>query len=272
MIDRIVVPLDGSERAATALGPARAIAERTGASVLLLRTVWGEDPDEVQRDLDAGAATLGATPADTKIVRGEFVARAILAEATTDAVVCMTTHGRSGVGHALLGSVAEAVIAGSNRPLLLVGPSIEPGAWEFEHWFAGGDAMVTVDGSEPSEAVLPAAAEWSRLLGLRVWLVQVLEEGAGVAGAEPGAEVAAVRRAADLIRATGTDAHWDVLRGEPVADLLVDYAERLPASLIALATHGRTGLARVTLGSVAMKVVHRSPCPVLVIRPERLGG
>ncbi len=271
MSDTVVVPLDGSRRAATALGPARALARRTGATMVLFRVYWDENPNKVQQYLDAEAIRLGDQEVATTKIKGGLVAHTILEEAVKPgAVICMATHGRGGIGQTLLGSIAQAVLVESNRPLFLVGPSVETGAWESEQWLATGNAIVTIDGSEASEAIVPVATEWARQLGLRVWVVQVLEDAAHSAdpGKEPGAESAALRRVAAAIRDGGPEPQWELLRGDPVADTLIDYIDRLPASLIALTTHGRTGLARVALGSVAAKVVRESRCPVLVIRPR----
>jgi nucleotide-binding universal stress UspA family protein len=59
---------------------------------------------------------------------------------------------------------------------------------------------------------------------------------------------------------------------EYVPGEIVELAETLDASMIAMGTHGRTGLARVALGSVTMAVAHRAPCPVLTVRPAHLDG
>jgi nucleotide-binding universal stress UspA family protein len=59
------------------------------------------------------------------------------------------------------------------------------------------------------------------------------------------------------------------VRDDHPAGAIVAYARELPATLLALTTRARHGLGRVALGSVAMDVVHRSPCPVLVVRVPR---
>ena len=65
----------------------------------------------------------------------------------------------------------------------------------------------------------------------------------------------------------GVDVH--VVRNYRPADAIHELAHRLGASLIVMSTHGRTGLARIALGSVAMDVVRNSECPVLVDRGRR---
>jgi nucleotide-binding universal stress UspA family protein len=68
----------------------------------------------------------------------------------------------------------------------------------------------------------------------------------------------------------GVRATYEVVDGLDAAEVIVTDAVESSVSFIVLATHGRTGLARVALGSVAMRVVHHSPCPVLVVRPQAL--
>jgi nucleotide-binding universal stress UspA family protein len=74
--------------------------------------------------------------------------------------------------------------------------------------------------------------------------------------------------AVSLLTRDGAGINWDVLHSDHIADAIVDYADGVPASLIAIATHGRTRLARLALGSVAAAVVHDASCPVLVLRPD----
>ena len=57
-----------------------------------------------------------------------------------------------------------------------------------------------------------------------------------------------------------------MLHGTP-CHAIAGFAERLPAAMIAIATHGRSGLTRITMGSVATDVVRQAPCPVLITRP-----
>lgn len=270
-----MVPLDGSPFAARALTPARSLAERVGASLLLLTTRWDHEVDEAREYLDEQAGELRFDRTETVIVHDRLAPEAILVEARDPhTVVCMSTHGRSGLGHAMLGSVAEAVLRGSDRPVLLVGPSLERGAWQSARWFADGNLLVALDGSKASEAIVPAAAEWARLLGLRACVAQVVPTPIGLVPKPPehAAGSESMRDVAEALPEVGGSPESAVLHGPDAATSLLDYASQLPATLVAMATHGHTGLARVALGSVAMRVVHRNPCPVLVIRSPHLPG
>ncbi len=275
VITTVVVPLDGSPLAATAIGPARALAEATGATLRFLTaeplTLWREQIPEAKEYLEQQAASTGLSAVETLVVGDKAAREAILAESqTAGAVVCMATHGRSGLGHAALGSMAEAVLHDSDRPLLLIGPSMASASPELRH----GNLVVAVDGSPASEAIIPVASDWIRILELRPWVVEVVLAPRSTVGEshEPAPESATVRRVAQSLHDRGMLAQWEALHDPDTADALLDYASHLPAVLIAMATHGRTGLARVALGSVAMQVVHRSRCPVLVARSPNLAA
>ncbi len=268
VLTTLIVPLDGSPLAETALSPARALADKAGAQLRIVRAAW-DDEEEARDYLSRVAADLGLDLEESaRVVRAGVVADSIVREAAASgSIICMTTHGRSGLGHAVLGSTAEAVLLASEHPIFLVGPGLEPGAWESEYWFLDGKALVTIDGSTVSEAVLPAAAQWSRMLELEPWIVEVIPADPGLEASATGdiVETASVRRAARALQDLGAVPQWDVLRDDNAARALLDYARHLPAALVAMATHGRSGVARTAMGSITMRVVRDSACPVLVV-------
>jgi nucleotide-binding universal stress UspA family protein len=273
MAKTIIVPLDGSEFAERALVPAAALAKRTGAHVIVMTSRIGGVVNDPERYLADAAAEAGISGADVVAISSRSFARglnAITAD-VADPLVCMSTHGHSGLVEEMLGSMAEAVIRTIGVPLLLVGPNVEAAlATRFDN------LVVCTDGTPASRAIVPEVSIWMRQLRLRAWVVQVLdpearrtvEEG----GEDPVIEVAAVHALAEsLLHRDSAGVNWEVLHRDDAADAIVDYARGVPASLIAMATHGRTGLARLALGSVTVAVVHDAPCPVLVVRPSGLG-
>jgi nucleotide-binding universal stress UspA family protein len=273
MISQVVVPLDGSSLAATAIAPGEALAEATGAELTLMTaeplTTWHEHTDRAYSYLAEQSAARGYRRVMVRVVEDQPRRDAILAEnRVAGAVVCMATHGRGGLGQAMLGSTAEAVVRASERPLLLVGPNVAQPLRAVRH----GNLVVTIDGSDAAESILPTVSDWVQLLAMRPWVVEVLAPPSGTeTEADPAAESALVRHLAhDLPDDERRHPEWEVLHGTEAADAIVHYARDLPTALIAMATHGRTGLARVALGSVALRVVHGSPCPVLIQRAPRL--
>jgi nucleotide-binding universal stress UspA family protein len=270
-IRRVVVPLDGSSVAVTAIAPGRKLAEALEATLVLMTAepmiLWHEQLDEAQKYLAEQAAQTGYASVETLVAQYQARQQAIVDQGqAADSVVCMATHGRGGLGQAVLGSTAEAVLRASTRPILLVGPHVNAAE------IRDGNLVIAIDGSDASEAILPAAADWVHWLGMRPWTVEVLPPPTGTAKErDPAAESTTVRHAArTLLDRDGQEAQWEVLHGEEPAVAVVDFANRLPASLVAVGTHGRTGLARVALGSVAMRVVQDSSCPVLVQRSSSL--
>ncbi len=269
VIKRVVVPLDGSDLAARAIEPARMLADATGATLRLMTAEplvpWHEEIERASEYIEQQAAATGLTSVETIVVHDRAARQAIFAEGQVqDTVVCMAAHGRSGVGYATLGSVTEAVVRESTQPLLLVGPELViPGSP-----FRNADLIVPVDGSAASESIVPIAADWAQMLHLRPRVVAALHRDHG---ADESSAAQVVERVAHTLQQAGASPTSEVLGGPDAATAIVDYATTGPAALVAMATHGRTGLARVALGSVTMRVVHQSRCPVLVARSPHLG-
>jgi nucleotide-binding universal stress UspA family protein len=265
---RIIVPLDGSDRAETALAPGLALARRGQVPITLFR--WEEDrADALGANVylhRLASERAGDVPVEVAVRTSDDgpVAKCLVAEAARDGgLICIASHGRSGVGKALLGSVTERVLRLSDQPVLVVGPDFEPvPALEGER------LVVCLDGSPFAERVIPLATAWADRLGMKPWLVEVVspEADAQLAGLPEGdvVETNYVTRVASKLP---IDVNWDVLHDRHPADAIVGLAGRWPVGLLALATHGRSGWSRVTMGSVAMQVVHAAPCPVLLVRP-----
>ena len=272
----VIVPLDGSALAERALAPAVTLARREGSAVTILAVAATEvDALGIRHYLLEVARGLGVgrDDRDVRAVVAHNPAHEIVkvARSYSDALICMGSHGRSGVGEALLGSVAEGVLRASAGPVLVVGPHCRAGKMRFERLVA------CVDGSAMSEAILPLAASWSRAFDMKLWLTHVIEPDAAVMLAAKQGELSAggadvvednyLRAMATDIRHQGVVPDWEVLHGDDPAAAIVDHAEAVQASVLALTTHGRTGLARLAIGSTAAKVVRESPCPVLLVRP-----
>ncbi len=142
--------------------------------------------------------------------------------------------------------------------------------------------LVPLDGSALAEAALAPAMELARCMGaeivlLRVMITPVYE----FIATEPMMTAVRVEtreantqevqsyleRVATTLGEKGARVRVQACEG-PVADAILDYAESIHADLIAMSTHGRSGIARWVMGSVADKVVHAAPVPVLLVRPH----
>lgn len=261
MYDRVIVPLDGSPMAERALAPAVEVAKRAGAELVATMVV----DDTLTEDHRAYVKHL-VSPFDVAspppyIIEADDAAECIANAGEADrSLVVMTSHGSSGIRRAVLGSVAEGVVSALHKPVLLIGPQCEAG-----RSIAGGRVLVPLDGSRRAEAILDAVAAWCDLMALQAWPVTAVDP---VPAAPDVPDDAYLRRVTRQLSDLGISSSWDVLHQHDAAEALVTFALGLPASLVAMTTHGRTGLARVTLGSVATRVVHEVTSPVLLLRPE----
>jgi nucleotide-binding universal stress UspA family protein len=140
--------------------------------------------------------------------------------------------------------------------------------------------VCAVDFSDASRLALQDAAELAARFEGDVTLVHVEEPapftGVDLLAASSGAaelraaelERSLARWRAEAARLSGRPAHSQLLSGAPVAEL-VRFAETHGADLVVVGTHGRGGLERFVLGSVAEAVARRAPCPVLLARPRQ---
>ena len=286
MIRTVLVPLDGSKAAEAVVPYVELIASRTGAAVELLTVVHGENGEtkagEAFAYLEDRAAALRPLSASTSVKSGDE-AQVILAEADRgDAdLIAMSTHGRSGLMRWVLGSVATKVLHATSRPLLLVRARDR----------ADGPAalldriLVPLDGSQVSLSVLPYVEELAETLGASL----VLYNAVLPLDIYPGTELTPVRVGTiiDDLLAQGQSFLAEVAKeiegrgkvkarsvvtiGFPV-DEVVRVAAEVKAGLIALATHGRSGVNRWVMGSVADGVVRRSSLPCLLVRPPEAAG
>jgi nucleotide-binding universal stress UspA family protein len=142
--------------------------------------------------------------------------------------------------------------------------------------------LVPLDGSELAEAVVPHVSELARRINAEVYLLRVMTQTtyeptyvtATATLPQRGENVGARAHAEGYLQRIAFDHFPSNLRvsyevtGGPVADTILDYAAGIQADLIAMSTHGRSGIARMVIGSIADEIVRRSHLPVLLVRPE----
>lgn len=196
-------------------------------------------------------------------------------------LVVMTTHGRSGLARFWLGSTADVLVRIGHVPLLLIRPS--EGVATVPTTPRYRTILIPLDGSALAEGILPPALELGRLTQAAYTLLHVVEPRTQVrwgpymspTDLDPDAtrrRQAEARqyleRVAAPLRAAGTTFQLRAVFGDQAAAAIVRMARRHEADMIALATHGHSGLTRLLLGSVADKVLRTSPVPVLIYRPH----
>lgn len=223
-------------------------------------------------------------------VREGPVVEQLLASAKEHGVdlVVMTTHGAGGFRRWWLGSVAERLLRDGTFPLLLVRP------WDDTSERSGGEprfgrVLVPLDGSPESEAVLPHVAWLHEARDAELVLVRVipspLEVGSlyGVPSVKIESEAhrwqresarsyleevaARMARSRGLAGALPPRMELRVVEASSAAEGILEAARVHGADLVALSTHGRSGIGRVVVGSVADKVIRGAAVPVLAVRP-----
>ncbi len=284
-VQRILAPTDFSPASETSARWATWLAGRFGATVTFLHALepeWWALPGELvsrapgARELQQAAGRWAAEELDrwaqrfgggeTVVLEGsprEAIPRACH-ELKAD-LVCVGTHGRTGVARVVFGSVAEQVARTSPVPVLTVRPGREPRVHR---------VLAATDFSPPAlEAV-----EWARTVagacGAELILLHVVELDPETFATVPKEIMAPavgerirdylVERATRRLRAQAREGERTEVRLGAAGNAVVRAAEELHADLVCTGTRGQTGVAHVLLGSVAECVLRRSPVPVLI--------
>lgn len=296
MFSKILVPLDGSNAAEKVLCYVRTIAGALKLPIELLEVIdisamsahlvgdkaryldrfITEAESASRRYLAEIGSNLAGFNVSSSVLRGK-PAEVILEKATAEpaTLVAMATHGRSGLNRWLLGSVAEKVLRGTGNPLFLVRADDDQQATDA----ALHSIIVPLDGSTLAESVLPMVVQVAKIFDAALLLFRAFELPASAYyGREnylPDYEELANQVRADAQRyldgqvaalnALGLSQVGSLLREGVGAEEIIRCAHERPRSLIAMCTHGRSGVKRWVLGSVTEKVVRHSGDPVLVL-------
>ena len=295
MYRRILVPLDGSPVAEQVLPYARYLAGKLKIPVDLLVVVdvvgmIGSMEASNARNLDAFIAenvhrskaylekiseTFTDVASSHMVMKGKPEEVVIeKAASDRDMLIAMATHGRSGVDRWLLGSVAEKVLRGATNPLLLV-RATKDGKSEGEKIIKR--LIVPLDGSPLAEKVLPHVTALAKEMAFETVLLRAYNLRQVISTFEDYIPDWDLLEAEAMGEATNyLNGKVQELKGQGLIEVssriseketaqeIIDLATE-PNSLIAMCTHGRSGLKRWVLGSVTEKVVRHSNSPVLVI-------
>lgn len=300
MIDRILVPLDGSAIAEQALPHAEAMARALGAGLVLARVpeqvlvpvmsagVWlteSVESEDAHENAESYLAELASRPElegldvqtrmpDYPVVHGLIEA----VEETGADLVVMTSHGLTGPDRWVFGSVAEKMIEAAPVPLYVVraaaeGEPVPPP--QLDH------LLVPLDGSETAEAALEAAAALALARNAKITLCRVpvvpgyltvvpetsgwIPEQVEKSAAEATAYLA---ERAEALEARGLEVEtWvEYMFMGSVADGILEAAKERDCGLVVMSSHGRSGISRWFFGSVASRVLRGADRPVWVVR------
>ncbi len=281
MIERIVVPLDGSLTAEAILPQVRRVLYRNDSEIILVRAV---DLVPIETAMMKEEAVLGAAREyvfgqkekleragarvkfDVRMGRPVDVILQVVEEEKAT-LIALATHGASGMSRLLLGSVAEGILRKSPVPVLTVRPFwarewVPPTGTERQPIH---NLLLPVDGSDLSVASLPGILELAKLFEMRVVLLRVLDgTGRKSTSVEEHAEaVKQLKALAWSVEQKGVEAVTLVEAGDPARRIL-DSIRSHAIDLIAMTTHGRSGLSRLVLGSVTERVLRSATVPLLV--------
>ncbi len=303
MFRHLLVPLDGSRLAESALPVAATLAQRLGASVTLLHVLEPDAPPTVHGDrhLRSPAEVEGYLAGSVDWMANRQVPATLAVNREYDDVaatiariggaggadlIVLTSHGRSGLRGLLYGRVAQQVLQRGTIPVLLVQPS-ERGR---DEPFQCRRLLVPLDRSETAEYALAPAVAVAGAFAAELVLMLVVPTVETVSGErsaparllptataalldlETSEAVGYLERVAATVRGDGTVVTATVGRGDPVKELVIA-ADRREVDLIVMGTHGRSGVSAVWAGSVASRIVAAGVKPVLLIRiPRSIGS
>lgn len=288
----VIVPLDGSELSERALGLGEMLARQLHGRLDLLSVI--EEPVlldlvpslvmpdrlPVEHYLATVAKRLSADiPVKTVALRGSPVDEILrYAGEQPEPIIAMSTHGRGGLQRMMFGSVADKIARGATCPVALVRGSDALAQWRTTK------ILVPLDGSELAERALPLATALAGCDGgethlLRVspsfWTAPYIAYGPdafyldgdqiSLLTSEAEEECRAyLDRVATRLRAEGARVTWEVRVGR-AADEIIRVTDTIEPDLVVMSSHGRGGLRRWALGSVAEEVLHHGTMPVVIV-------
>jgi nucleotide-binding universal stress UspA family protein len=293
MYRSILAPLDGSAFGEQALPLALGLARRAGAALHLVHVHVpppraAEATDAALRMAERGyleglaqrIAMMWDVPITSELLDGPVVPtlHGYAGQHAVDLIV-ISTHGRTRLSRLWLGSIADTLIREVTVPVLLVRPQEQP--LDLGRELVISHILVPLDGSALAEQILAHATALGRLTGAGYTLLQVVETLSIAYGPEApldGAEEPALGvlqaqaqtyldRVAAGLREAGLQVQTATVVDQ-AAGAILEYAQAQAVSLIALETHGRSGLKRWIFGGVADKVIRGATVPVLLHRPQ----
>ena len=293
MIQKILVPLDGSSAAEIVLPCAEEIATKSASSIILimatglnrqdLEPLYSSYLEQIRKKLQARLVSHRASQATKLVCRVLKGAPAdeILSyadEVNADLIV-MASRGSTRHGPWLLGSIATRITMACPKPVLVIKKPANKVAVEQGQIFK--KILVPLDGSICGEAALPVAEALARTMSSELILINAVEPietwvdyGAVYAGMpapedERAIPIAYLESLRDRLIGKGLTVKVVVQDGAP-ADVIVNYARTEDIDTIAISTHGESGITRWFFGSVTEKVLHHGESAVLVVHANKV--
>ncbi|GAA0255246.1 universal stress protein [Haladaptatus pallidirubidus] len=292
MYEKILIPTDGSASAEGAIAHGIALANHYGAMIHALYAVelgyakedFTDDSVWVslyeEREQEGERATEGVETKASCVNEAIEVIRSTRHGAPANVIldyvdehdidlIAMGTHGRTGVDRYLLGSVTNAVVRGSPIPVLTVRVTEQAQATNYS------DILIATDGSPGSTGAIEHGTDIATRYNATVHALYVVDSKYGTSSVVRDMLTETGQEAIEDITAEASSLNLQteemVVEGFPHKDIL-EYAEKHDIDMIVLGTHGRTGLDRFVMGSVAERVVRTAHTPVLTVRSDEQEG
>ncbi|MEJ5255549.1 MAG: universal stress protein [Acidimicrobiales bacterium] len=264
MYQNVIVPFDGSLPARAVLAPAADLAWRCGARVVIVNITEASDRAS-KAALKSKAMSMSGSDVDFWVDLQNDLATALIeaAKHRADPIIAIPirTKPTGLLRRQTLGAMPAKVLIHSPVPVLVIGPSTD-----VSRGLPMTEIVVALDGSPQSEHVLPLAVQWARELKLALILVGVVREGTGGVEAHT-AELRYLQERAEAIRPEVPSATFELIEAADPAAGLCGFLADHDDAVIAMSTHGRSGVDPHPLGSVAQGVLLGSPRAMLFVRP-----
>jgi nucleotide-binding universal stress UspA family protein len=274
---KIVVPLDGSPLAEVALPYAEEIAGKIGSEMVLLSVLPSEETEEYRNNYTYMEKIVDLTIHQVeKYAHGNGHPKCTVCTATRMGnaaqgildyidrghlcLVVMATHGRSGISRWAVGSVADKVVRSTTRqPLLLIRAKGAHPDVRAKRIFK--KALLPLDGSMESEAVMPVITTLASNLQMEISLLRVLPRmNHSLSEVETY-----LQDWCERLAEKGITSKYEIRAGSP-ADHIIDLADESACDLVAMCTHNHNIGSLWPLGSVAQKVLLAGNSPLLLVR------
>jgi nucleotide-binding universal stress UspA family protein len=275
MVDKILVPVDGSSFSESILGQVKGLLSGAPVEVVLVRVIdesrhgasRAADRAEALAYLEGLKRRLVGRRAQVRcqVLTGDPAAEILACERSeAPALIAMSSHGRGGLDRWIRGSVAERVLRGAHRPVLLANPRNRDASHECEDLHR---ILVPLDGTDTSTLALPLAEFVARAHDAEILLFHVMAQGPTLSPADATSVLAERHLEPHRRRLESREVRAGVLvdSGNEAACILRAVHEQ-DVGLVVMTTHGRSGISRWAFGSVAEKVLRHCPVPVLVVR------
>jgi nucleotide-binding universal stress UspA family protein len=285
MYDPILFPTDGSDGAEAVTDHVLDVAARHGSTVHVLNVadtahdsvtrLGGEVVDVLEHEGErvvsgvADRAEDRGVPTVTAVRQGRVPATILEYAAGVGAeLIVMPTHGRTGVERLLLGSVTERVLRRAPAPVLTLRPDVVD-----DITYPYRSLLVPTDGSPPAEAAVELGVGIGGAYDATLHLLSVVDITSLGVDIHSTVQVEQLERqaesdvaaAGETARSAAVETVDTVEHGSAVHRVIGEYVEEHGVDLVVMGTHGRTGLDRVLLGSVAERTVRTAPVPVVTV-------